>query len=165
MASLKYGCVTPNAKGREYPVAASQFFPHEGGAFVYLDGSGHILFGLTATATLFGYAIVPAGVGVGAAGSTYWKSSATAGADKMFVITDIDAEFVVPGNATVTAAMAGNAADLVGVNDGAAAQKVATATSTYDVLLIQGRAMDIGAGYATTDALVKRNPAKVQADT
>jgi hypothetical protein len=164
MASLKYGCISPNPKGREYPVAASQYFPHASGAFVYLDGSGHVTMAITATATLFGYAITPAGRGAGASDS-YWLSSATAGADKLFVITDLaNALFAVPATTTVTAAMAGNAGDIVGVNDGTV-QQADTDTSTTDVLLVQGVATDFGAGYAATDAVVKINPLKVQADT
>ncbi len=162
MASLKYGCITPNAKGRMYPVAASQYFYHEGGAFVYLDSSGHVTLALTATATLFGYAIAPAGVGAGAAGSAYWLSSATAGADEIFVITDKDAEFFVPADDTATAAMAGNACDIVGVNDGSA-QTVDVGTSSTDVLIFQKRGLDYG-GVAAS-AIVKINPAKTQADT
>lgn len=162
--SMKYGCITPNVKGREYPVAASQKFTHASGAFVHLDGSGHVTLSLTATATIFGYAIAPQGVGAAAAGSAYWQSSATAGADKIFVITDLDAEFVVPADDTVTVAMAGNACDIVGVNDGTP-QTADVGTSSTDVLLIQGVATKMGSMYAATDAIVKRNHLKVQADT
>ena len=163
MASLKYGCITPNAKGRTYPVAASQYFPHASGGFVYLDGSGHATMALTATATLFGYAEAPAGRGAGSSDS-WWLSSATAGADKVHVITDLSAMFCVPATTTVTAAMAGNAADIIGVNDGTV-QQADTDTSTTDVLLVQGVATDFISGAAATDAIVKINPAKIQADT
>lgn len=161
---LKYGCITPNASGRTYPVAASQYFHHNGGGFVHLDGSGHVTLSLTATGTIFGWADAPVGVGAGAAGSAYWLSSATAGADKLFVVTDKNAEFIVPADATVTAAMAGNACDLLGVNDGTA-QQADVGTSTTDILIIQGRAMDYASGMATTDALVKVNELKRQTDT
>lgn len=163
MASLKYGCITPNPKGRTYPVAASQFFPHASGGFVYLDSSGHITMALTATTTLFGYCEAPAGRGAGTSDS-HWKSSATAAADKLFVITDESAEFVVPADDTVTAAMAGNACDLLGVNDGTV-QQADVGTSTTDVLRVQGVATDFGSGFAATDAVVKINPAKRQSDT
>lgn len=165
MASLKYGCITPNVKAREYPVAASQQFKHEGGAFVHLDSSGHVTLTLTATATIFGYvASVPAGLGSGSTAGV-WISSATAGADKLLVIPVSEgAEFIVPADDTVTASMAGNACDLVAVNDGTA-QVADVGTSTTDVLLIQGPATKYGSMYAATDAIVKVNPAKVQADT
>lgn len=167
MASIKYGCITPNIKGREYPVAASQYFVHDGVNAVYLDGSGHVTLALTATATLKGVAIVPKGRGAGSSDS-YWKSSATAGADKLFVITDLEAEYLLPaggtaiGDTTVTAAMAGNACDLVAVNDGTATF-VDVDTSSTDVFLIQ--APGINYGGAATDVVVKINPAKTQADT
>lgn len=162
MSHMKYGCITPKAKGRTYPVAASQYFRHNGGGFVYLDGSGHVTLALTATATLLGYVEAPAGVGAGAAGSAYWKSSATAGADKVFVITDPNAEFMVPADDTVTAAMAGNACDLIGVNDGTA-QTADVGTSSTDVLIIIKRGLDLGG--SSTDAVVRINIAKQQADT
>ena len=164
MASLKYGCINPSPKGREYPVAATQKFKHEGGAFVYLDGSGHVTLVATATATIFGYAIIPAGVGAAAAGSAFWQSSGTAGADKLFVITDDDAEFIIPADDTVTVAMAGNACDIVALTDGTA-QVADVGTSTTDVLRIQGVATKYGSMYAATDAIVKMNPAKRQSDT
>lgn len=167
MASIKYGCITPNVSGREYPVAASQFFYHDGVNAVYLDGSGHVTLALTATTTLKGIAIVPKGRGAGSSDS-YWKSNATAAVDKIFVITDPNAEYLLPaggtaaGDTTVTAAMAGNACDLTAVNDGTVTW-VDVDTSTTDVFLIQ--AQGINYGGATTDVVVKINPAKVQADT
>ena len=163
MASLKYGCITPNAKGRTYPVAASQKFKHEGGGFVHLDASGHVTLSLTATGTLFGFVEAPAGKGAGS-DAAVWQSSATAGADKVHVITDRDAEFVVPADASVAASDAGNACDLIGVNDGTA-QQADIGTSTTDVLIIQKQATEIGAGFAATDVVVKINPAKIQSDT
>lgn len=161
MASIKYGCITPNVVGREYPVAASQYFRHDGVNAVYLDGSGHVTLALTATATLKGVAVVPKGRGAGSSDS-YWLSNATAAVDKVFVITDLGAEYLLPADDTVTAAMAGNACDLISVNDGTATT-VDVGTSSTDVFLIQ--AQGINYGGAATDVVVKINPAKVQADT
>lgn len=161
MASIKYGCITPNVVGREYPVAASQYFRHDGVNAVYLDGSGHVTLALTATATLKGIAVVPKGRGAGSSDS-YWLSNATAAVDKVFVITDLGAEYLLPADDTVTAAMAGNACDLISVNDGTATT-VDVGTSSTDVFLIQ--AQGINYGGAATDVVVKINPAKVQADT
>lgn len=161
---LKYGCITPNAKGRSYPVAASQYFNHNSGGWVYLDGSGHITNALTATATIFGWVDAPVGTGAGAAGSAYWKSSATAGADSLFVVTDKNAQFIMPADDTVTVAMAGNACDLVSVNDGTV-QTADVGTSTTDVLIIQCKASTIAAGMAVTDVVVMLNEAKRQTDT
>jgi hypothetical protein len=162
--SLKYGCITPNAKGREYPVAASQYFCHAGGHWVYLDSSGHVTLAITATTYLFGWAVSPAGVGAGAAGSAYWLSSATAGADKVFVITDPTAEFCMPADATATAAYEGRTADLVSVNDGTA-QVADLGTTSTDVLLVQKVATDLLSNAAATDVIVKLNQAKLQAVT
>lgn len=163
MASIKYGCLNPIAKTVEYPVAASQYFRHEGGSFVHLDSSGHVTLSLTATATLFGFAIPPTGRGAGAS-DAYWLSSATAGTDKIPVVMALEGEnFLVPADDTATAAMAGNACDLIGVNDGTA-QTADVGTSTTDVLLIQ-KAGTYHASGSTTDVIVKINPAKVQADT
>lgn len=161
MASIKYGCITPNVAGREYPVAASQYFRHDGVNAVYLDGSGHITTALTATATLKGIAVVPKGRGAGSS-DDYWKSNATAAVDSMFVITDPDAEYLLPADDTATAAMAGNACDLIAVNDGTATT-VDVGTSTTDVFLIQAAGTKYGG--STTDVVVKINPAKTQADT
>lgn len=161
MASIKYGCITPNVVGREYPVAASQYFRHDGVNAVYLDGSGHVTLALTATATLKGVAVVPKGRGAGSSDS-YWLSNATAAVDKVFVITDLGAEYLLPADDTVTAAMAGDACDLISVNDGTATT-VDVGTSSTDVFLIQ--AQGINYGGAATDVVVKINPAKVQADT
>jgi len=164
MSHMKYGVLTPNAKSIELPVAASQFFRHDGVNAVYLDGSGHVTLALTATATLFGVAIVPGGQGAGAS-DNYWKSSATAGKDKIPVIpVSENAQFLVPSDDTVTQAMAGNACDLIAVNDGTATT-VNVGTSSTDVFLIEGRGVDYKYDAAATDVVVRLNPAKVQADT
>lgn len=161
MASPLYGCISPSPRVREYPVAASQYFRHNGVNAVYLDGSGHVTLALTATATLKGFAIVPQGRGAGTS-DNYWLSSSSAGQDKIMVIVDTDAEILAPADDTVTQAMAGNACDLIAVNDGTATT-VDVGTSSTDVFLIQ--ALGSKYGGAATDVVVKMNPAKVQADT
>jgi hypothetical protein len=80
----------------------------------------------------------------------------------VFVITDPNAKFLAPADDTVTAAMAGNACDLIAVNDGTATQ-VDVGTSTTDVFIIDG--IGTKAGGTTTDVLFHINPAKYQADT
>jgi len=161
----KLGCIKGVHRSKEYPVAASQKFNRTGGAFVFLDSSGHVTLALTATATIFGYAVVPQGIGSGLGTDlAVWQSSATAGADRIPVIrVTSDAEFLVPSDAATTQAMAGNACDLVGVNDGTQ-QVIDVGTSTTDVVLIQGPGTDAGAP-TTSFAIVKINPAKIQADT
>ena len=161
--SLKYGCITPNPKGRQYPVAASQYFAHEGEGFVHLDSSGHVTKSLTATATIFGYVEAPAGVGAGAAGSTYWKSSATAGADHVFVITDKNAEFLVPAPIATTGAMLGGAWDIICVNDGVAGTADLDTSSTK-VLIATELGTNVAHDAAASDVVVMINEAKRQAD-
>ena len=168
MASIKYGCLDPSPKTHEYPVAASQYFYHEGVNFVYLDTSGHLTKALTGTTTLLGWAIVPKGRGAGTS-DLYWLSSATAGADKIPVVLAKDNyEFLVPGIITVTAAMTGGAWDLLAVNDGS--QTLATGeaadfdTSSTDVLILNDLGVNKVSKAAITDGVVIINPAKIQAD-
>ena len=164
MASLIYGCLDPSPKTKEYPVAASQYFYHEGFNACYLDSSGHVTGALTATATLFGYAVVPKGRGAGTS-DDYWLSSATAGADKIPVISAMDGySFLAPGIITVTAAMTGGAWDIVAVNDGAATY-VDFDTSSTDVVICVDLGVNVKAGAPITSGVVKFNPAKIQADT
>ena len=154
MASLKYRCLTPNPITTEYPVAASQCFYHEGAQFCYLDGSGNVTAGVTATTTVIGWALVPKGRGE-AANDLYWKSSATAAADRIAVITDPNAEFLVPADDTVTAAYKGNAADLVLTTaDGSAALLIDIGTTTNDVVRITKIGTEV-VGGSTTDAVVR----------
>lgn len=166
MASLKYGCITPHPVIKELPVAASQYFYHNGVNAVYLDGSGHVTLGLTATATLYGFAVVPKGMGAGTS-ANYWLSSSTAAKDKIGVITVADnpsAKFLCPADDTATAAMLGNACDLIAVNDGTATT-VDVGTSSTDVFLIEDYGSNPIINASATDVVVRINPAKVQADT
>lgn len=163
MASLKYGHISGQIEVKTLPVAASQYFYHEGVNAVYLDSSGHVTLALTATATIYGFAIPPKGRGAGAS-DAYWKSSATAGADKIGVIVSpsANAKFLFPADDTVTQAMVGNACDLIAVNDGTATQ-VDVGTSSTDVFVID----DLGTKYggSATDVVIRLNNAKLQADT
>lgn len=163
MASLKYGLLKPlGCPTVEVGVAASQFFYHNGVNAVYLDNSGHATLALTATGTIFGIAIVPNGMGAGTS-ADYWKSSATAGADKIHVITTLEnATFLLPADDTVTVAMIGEDCDMIAVNDGSATT-VDVGTSSTNVFLIQD--LGINFGGSTTDVVVKINPAKVQIAT
>ena len=168
MASIKYGPLDPSPKTKEYPVAASQYFYHEGIAFVYLDSSGHLTKAITATGELFGWAIIPKGRGAGSS-DLYWLSSATAGADKVPVVLAKDNyEFLVPGIITVTAAMTGGAWDLLGVNDGN--QTLATGeaadfdTSSTDVLILSDLGVNRHSKAAVTDGVVYINQEEMQVD-
>lgn len=165
MASIKYGCLTVEVTTVELPVAASQYFYHNGETTVYLDGSGHVTKALTATATLYGVAIVPVGMGAGTS-ANYWLSSATAGKDKIAVIPaglNPNAKFLFPNDTTSTAAMRGNAVDLVAVNDGTSTYVNSSAGST-DVFIVEDYGTNPSINAAATDIVVRINPAKVQAD-
>ena len=163
MASLKYGCLHPAPVTKMYPVAASQFFYHNGVNAVFLDGNGRVELAITATATLLGHAIVPTGFGSGSS-VDYWKSSATAGKDEIAVIAvDGGYDFLFPADDTVTEGMKGNAVDLISVNDGTATT-VDVGTGSTDVFIIQDLGTNKHAYASATDVVVKFNPAKVQAD-
>lgn len=164
MASLIYGCIEPGGvRTEEIPVAASQYFYHNGESTVYLDSSGHVTKALTNTATLYGWAIVPAGRGAGSS-DNYWLSSTTAGADKIQVIPATEnARFCAPGIITVTAAMKGGAWDIVAVNDGTATYGDYDTSST-DVLILTDLAVNLVANAPITAGIVIINPAKIQAD-
>lgn len=164
MASIKYGCLHPHPETIELPVAASQYFYHNGVNAVYLDSNGLVTLALTATSTIYGIAVVPKGRGAGSS-DNYWLSSATAGKDKIPVIpATAGLSFLLPADDTVTAAMRGNACDLIAVNDGTATT-VDVGTSSTDVFIIQDLGTNVKADASATDVVVKINPAKVQADT
>ena len=94
MSEIRYGHVEGPGKGREYKMAATQYFGRLGGKFCYLaGGTGHIT-AATSTATfLFGWVDIPKDT-TGAA--TTWVSSGTAGKDKCFVIYGVDDKFEMP---------------------------------------------------------------------
>lgn len=163
MAHPKYGCLDPAPVTKMYPVAASVFFRHNGVNAVFLT-AGHVELAITATATLLGIAVVPTGMGSGTS-VNYWKSSATAGKDKIPVIAvGGNYEFLFPADETVTEGMKDNACDLIAVDDGTATT-VDVGTSSTDVFLIQDLGVNVHAYAGVADVVVKMNPAKVQGDT
>jgi hypothetical protein len=165
MASLKYRCLMEpdDLNIVTLPVAASQYFNNTGASWVYLDSSGNVTLALSATATLYGWAIVPTGQGAGTSNS-YWKSSATAGADTIQVIpVNTALRFLVPNAGTAVAQSdLGNTCDMVAVNDGTV-QSANVGTSSTKVFIVDGLGTDV-AGGTTGDVIVKVNPAKIQAD-
>lgn len=165
MASLKYGCLDPCPKTKEYPVAASQYFQHNGFTPVYLDSSGHLTGALTNTATLLGVAVISKGRGnTTNTSDLYWLSSATAGADKLPVILASDNyQFLAPGIIDCTAAMLGGAWDIIGVNS-ASTHYVDLDTSSTDVVIAVDKGINVKADAVSTDVVVIINPAKIQAD-
>ena len=166
MAHPRYGCLHPNPITREFPCNASEVWHHAGANVCFLDGSGYISQALGSTEKVFGYAIIPAGMGAGSATAS-WKASATDGADKVAVIpASAGYDFLLPADNTITVAMVGNAADITHVSaTDAIASVVTTATTDDDIFIIQGRGVDFVAGAAATDVVVKFNPSERQADT
>lgn len=160
---MKHGCITGLHKSVEMPIAASQIFRRsDGGAFVIMNSSGHLEQALSATATIWGYVVIPQAYVSAGTNAAFFTSSATAGADRLPCIRAIDAEFLVPADDTATQAQVGNLCDIVCVNDGTG-QVADIGTSTTDVLKISRLGTDVGG--LSTDVVVKFNPAKLQADT
>ena len=164
MAHMKYGCLHPNPKTTEYPVAAGVYFRHDQPNMVYVDASGNLALVVTATATVKGVAIVPKGRGAGTS-DDYYLSNATAAVDR-FPVIDVDEgyNFIWLADDTPTASQAGDACDLLGDDDGTVFY-VDIGTSSTDVCIIQGRGVDYKADAAANDVVVKMNPAKRQTDT
>jgi len=166
MASLIYGALNPNVETVEYKVNADEVWHHAGATFCILGADGYVTQALSGTATIFGYAIIPKGVGAGTA-SASWKASATDGKDTVAVVLASAGEtFIVPADDTATLGQSGNACDLLNASaTDSTVSLVDIGASSTDVFIIQGLATDRVAAAAGTDILVKVNPAKLQADT
>ena len=113
---IKYGIREGRGTGIEIPVAATQYFQRRGGHFVYTaDGNVNLCSSMTGcdrASGVTGWLDTPKD----AAGYNYWVSSSTAGADKVFVITETDAVYAIPWNGTnasLTATLVGRGADII----------------------------------------------------
>lgn len=123
MAELRYGQVEGSGHGREYPVAASQYFHRRGGKFVDI-ASGNISLCASDSASVFGWVDSPKH----AAGTDSYLSSSTAGKDKLFVVYDLDAVFEIPYYTTVTTSLIGDDMGIINMGTAGKNQSV-TATS------------------------------------
>jgi hypothetical protein len=108
---IKYGLREGARHGREYPVAANQYFHNRGGHFVYMDTAGNVTLCASDTSKVLGWADTPKQ----ASGYSSWKSSA---GDSVFVITNNDAVYEIPydnsgGNASVNATLVDKSIGLV----------------------------------------------------
>ena len=162
MGSLTFGCISSDVEEKVYPVAADQYFYHEGVNFVYLDG-GYVKTALTATTSLLGHAHVPSGRGNQTTSDAYWKSGSSDGDDEILVTTDPKAKYLLPSDATPAITDNDLLCDIIAVNDGSPTY-VDIGTSTTDVLKI----VDYdGARYGgpTNSVVVRINPLKFQGDT
>ena len=164
MAHPRYGCLNPKAATVEYPCNADEVWQHNGAHVCLLDASGYITQALTTSVSVFGYAIIPGGMGAGTAVAS-WKAGDD-GVDKIPVIlASAGEEFLLPSDDTPTIAQIGNACDILNTASTDTASLVDIGTSTNDIFIIQGRGVDYHSGCAATDVVVKFNPAELQADT
>jgi len=153
-----FGPVKGPIVGSYLPMAASQYFRFNSGAFGYLDSSGHFTGNITATQNIWGWALTPKSVAASSA-LAYWTSSSTAAADELFIIHSISTVFAMPTlDSTYAAARVGELCDLIAVNDGTG-QTANVGTNTQDILRIVG-------GDITLDIVhVCMNDNELQKDT
>jgi len=152
MASLKYRCLTPNVQVEEHLVAATQYFGHEGASFCYLN-AGYVTNCLVGADEIYGWVIVPKGTGAGT-DAAMWQSNASA-TDKVQVIVDRKAKFLVPLDAAITVANVGDALDIATpASNNGAVQTLDVGTTGDDVARIVGLGTSLKGG-TTTDAIVK----------
>jgi len=157
MASRKYGPLNGMNRFREMPVAASQYFCHEGVNFFDIDSSGHVTLLETADGSIAGWADCPGGRGnTTNTSDLYWLSSATAGASKVqCVLLEEGASFLLRADATPTQAQVGDCCDITAANS-ATASYVNIGTSSTDVLIIE----DLGSNHGgpAASVVVRMNP-------
>ena len=143
MSEVRYGPVIKDYHARTFRVADAQKFHPNGAAFVYLDSNGYVTLALTATATIFGWALVPRSLGRDDLANGYWtsKTAATTGISYVPVIVAREnpgVTYRVPNAAGLAVlARCGELCDLIAVNDGTK-QYADLATATTDVLAIVG---------------------------
>jgi len=154
-----FGPIKGPIVGSYLPIAASQYFAFGGGAFGDLNSSGHYTIAETADTALWGWALAPKSV-TATAGLTYYLSSSTAGADKLFVIHCVETVFDMPtSTATMAASQVGELCDLISTNGATTPQYANVGTNSTDVLRVVG-------GDITLDiAHVVMNEATLQKDT
>jgi hypothetical protein len=148
--------------GTKMPFQASQPFHRLGGAFVVLDATtGHVAAAVAASTFLFGWWEVP-GFSPAApeVSSNVFTTSSTAGTPYNNVLVGNPlATYHMPSDEALTAAMFGDACDIVVTSS---KQMADVTTGTTDILRIVGsqRLVD----QALSEVLVQINPAKLQAN-
>ncbi len=162
MAHMNYGCMHPNPKTTEYPVAANQYFPHVGPSLVDVNGTGFLTLAETADSAIFGVAIVPTGRGNPTNTSDLYWMSGPEGQDRIPVIkVDSGYSFLLLADDTPAVSQAGDNCDLTATNS-ASVDYVNIGTSSTAVFIIQGRGVDFDNRAGANDVVVKLNPAKRQ---
>lgn len=109
MAEIRYGLRNGPGKGREVPVAADQYFSRRGGKFAYI-ASGNLTLCGSVCSIVAGWVETPK--------DSYrevWKSSSSAGKDKVFLISGLEDVFELPcdqANASLATTHIGQGADI-----------------------------------------------------
>jgi len=89
---IKMGHAYGSGRGQELGVAANQYMHSRGGHFVYLDSAGAVTMCASNSTEIFGWACAPKN----ADGYNSWKSSSTAKADSVYVVSGLEDRFVMP---------------------------------------------------------------------
>jgi hypothetical protein len=116
MAEIRMDFREGLGKGREYPATADMYVARRGGKFCKMSAQGLATLCATGDSVVAGWMVTPKD----AAGKNAWKSSSTAGADKVFVIYGLDDVYELPvdgANASIAASYVGMGAAIV--NSGA----------------------------------------------
>lgn len=164
MAGLKYGPQWETGpRPRRLPIEASQQFHERGNAFLTATaGTGHLGLTLTADTTVDGWLLTGFSPGLaevsGSYGSRKFTTSATAGTEYLCKPLDGSEMFFVITDRAFAEADRGDAADILGVNDGTQ-QTVDLGTNTTDLFRV------IDGVVGASECFVMVNPAKLTALT
>lgn len=168
MSEVRYGPVIGNYNTIMFPVTDSQKFHPNGGSFVFLDTNGFVSIALSTTQALFGWALVPRSLVTATDISNgFWTSGAASGTGTSYVpvivaAMNLGVTFRVPcGTGLAIVDRCGEACDLLLASNSGLVQKVDTANSTHDVVLV----VAIPEDGDTNSILVTFNPNEIQRDT
>lgn len=135
MAEIRFGKREGSRGGKEYPCAADQYFQRRGGHFVTIVDGDIVLSASAATNRgdgVLGWAETPKD----ASGESYWKSSATARTDYVFVHTSVDNVYELPFDGSLTATLIGRGVDFVCTPLTSAEQKVRIGKVASPLLIV-----------------------------
>lgn len=151
MAELRYGHVEGPHQGREYPVAASQYFHRRGGKFVYI-ASGNVNICASANGDVMGWAEVPKHT----EGYDSWLSSSTAGKDSVFVVYGLNDLFEIPYNTTVTTSLIGRKVGIIHGGSTATDRTVDASSMQMAALGVSASPLEVVDVNTDTDTLLVR---------
>lgn len=137
--------------GREYKVAADQYFQRRGGKFVTIAaGKISLCASNNRGAGVLGWANTPKDT----AGQDYWKSSSTDGKDKVFVYTDLDMIYEMPYSSST-----GLDASLLGRGLDIAATPLTSAVQSAYIGKVASPIVCVGIDKSASTVYVKIKPA------